>query len=155
MLEALRTLAVNWGSFYSNHAVMRTAVTFAHSGGLVAGGGAAVTADRGILSAFGRSDVERDSMLGAVHRTNVAVLVGLAIVAVSGVLLFAADLDTYLTSKLFWTKMVLVALLVMNGAALTAAGRRGDWETLRWTAIASLALWFLTTLSGTGLLNIG
>ena len=48
-----------------------------------------------------------------------------------------------------------------HGVVLTRAERSasaGDhvsWGTLRWTAIASLALWFLTTLTGTGLLNMG
>ena len=80
---------------------------------------------------------------------------------ISGLLLLAADIDTYIASRLFWTKMALVALLMVNGLVLTRAERRataGDdvsWGTLRWTAIASLALWTLTTLTGTGLLNMG
>jgi len=63
--------------------------------------------------------------------------------------------DTYLNSWLFWTKMALVVLLLINGAVLWRAERRASWGTLRWTALASLTLWFLTTLIGTGLLNIG
>jgi hypothetical protein len=56
--------------------------------------------------------------------------------------------------------MALVALLLANGLVLTRAERRAanndaSWGTLRWTAIASLTLWMLTTLTGTGLLNIG
>ena len=136
-------------------------MTFAHIGGLVAGGGAAIVADRGILAAIRRTSVERVSLLTSVRATHTVVLLGLAAVMVSGVLLLAADLDTYLVSKLFWTKMALVALLMINGLALTAAERRAtrggglSWGTLRWTAIASLTLWSLTTLTGTGLLNIG
>jgi len=77
------------------------------------------------------------------------------------VLLFAADVDTYIASKLFWTKMALVVFLMINGAVLTAAERRAtaashdSWGTLRWTAIASLTLWCLTTLIGVALPNIG
>jgi hypothetical protein len=82
-------------------------------------------------------------------------------VIVSGVLLFAADLDAYLASRLFWIKMALVVALMINGAILTRAEHRASnnlddsWETLKWTAIASLCLWFLTTFIGTALPNIG
>lgn len=53
------------------------------------------------------------------------------------------------------------ALLVINGRVLWGAERRalsGDhraWRTLRLSAIASLTLWFLTTLGGVALPNIG
>src|SRR5438874_1263345 len=43
----LRDLAVDWGSYYSNHAVVRTFISFAHVFGLAVGGGAAIVADRG------------------------------------------------------------------------------------------------------------
>ena len=56
--------------------------------------------------------------------------------------------------------MSLIALLLVNGAVLTTAERRAargadPWSTLRFTAFASLALWFLTTLGGVALPNIG
>ena len=161
MFAIARDLAVDWGSFYSNHAVLRTLVAFAHIGGLVIGGGAALVADRGILAAIKRGGSDSGSLLISVRQTHAVVLVGLVAVMASGVLLFAADVDTYLVSRLFWTKMALIVLLMINGLVLTRAERRastGDhvsWGTLRWTAIASLALWTLTTLTGTGLLNIG
>jgi hypothetical protein len=161
MFAIARDLAVDWGSYYSNHAVLRTLVEFAHIGGLVIAGGAALVADRGILAAVRRGEAERSSLLTAVRNTHAVVLVGLVAVMASGVLLFAADVDTYLVSRLFWTKMALIVLLIFNGLVLSRAERRaatGDhvsWGTLRWTAIASLTLWTLTTLTGTGLLNIG
>ena len=79
---------------------------------------------------------------------------------VSGVLLFGADVATYAVSKLFWLKMGMVALLMINGAILVRVGRNGSEanertrRTMRWTAGLSLALWFLTTLAGAGLPNI-
>jgi len=161
MTAALRDLAVTWGSFYSNHAALRTIIAFAHVGGLVAAGGASFVADREILSAFGRRTQDRSSGLRTVHNAHGVILAGLAVVIVSGVLLFAADLDAYLTSRLFWIKMALVAALMINGAILTRAEHRASnnlndsWETLKWTAIASLCLWFLTTFIGTALPNIG
>ena len=161
MTAALRDLATTWGSFYANHAAMRTVIAFAHVGGLVAAGGAAMMADREILSGHRRREQSGSVALRTVQKTHGIVLAGLAIVIASGVLLFAADLDAYLVSRLFWIKMALVVALMINGAILTRAERRvssnlGDsWGTLQWTAIASLSLWFLTTFIGTALPNIG
>jgi len=117
--------------------------------------------DREILSAYKRREQSVPVVLRTVHKTHGVVLAGLMVVIASGVLLFAADLDTYLWSRLFWIKMALVVALMINGAVLTRAGRQApshhdhSWETLHWTAIASLSLWFLTTLIGTALPNIG
>ena len=78
---------------------------------------------------------------------------------VSGVLLLGADLDAYLESTAFWFKMALVALLLGNGLIVLRAERRverGDqtgWPTLRRVSIASLILWFATTLAGVVLPN--
>ena len=157
----LTDLATNWSSYYSNHALLRTLVEFAHIAGLVVAGGAAIVSDRAILAGIRRGDVERHTLLNSVRHTHGVVLTGLVAVMTSGALLLLADLDTYVSSRLFWTKMALVALLVVNGLVLTAAERRArdnheiSLGTLRWTAMASLALWLLTTLTGTGLLNMG
>jgi hypothetical protein len=161
MIAAFRDLATTWGSFYSNHAAMRTLIAFAHVGGLVVSGGASMMADREILSAYRRREQGGSVVLDTVRKTHRVVLAGLTVVIASGVLLFAADLDTYLWSKMFWIKMALVVALMINGAVLTRAGRQApsqhdhSWETLHWTAIASLSLWFLTTFIGTALPNIG
>jgi uncharacterized membrane protein len=161
MTAALRDLAATWGSIYSNHATLRTIIAFAHVGGLVAAGGASFVADREILSAFRRRIRDGSAGLRTVHKAHGVILAGLAVVVISGVLLFAADLDAYLASRLFWIKMALVVALMINGAILTRAEHRASndhhdsWETLKWTAIASLCLWFLTTFIGTALPNIG
>ena len=57
--------------------------------------------------------------------------------------------------------MALLAALLVNGAFIqlserhAARGRAGAWARLRRTAVASLFLWFLTTLAGAALPNIG
>jgi len=159
MTAVLRDLATTWGSFYANHATMRTVIAFGHIGGLVAAGGASMVGDREILSATRRRT--HDAVLTTIRKTHRLVLAGLAVVIVSGVLLFAADVDAYLVSRLFWIKMALVVALMINGAILTRVGRRvssdpgRSWRILQWTAIASLSLWFLTTLIGAALPNIG
>jgi len=79
----------------------------------------------------------------------------------SGVLLFGADVETFLYSRIFWLKMGLMVLLLINGLLLLRGERqaqRGEpdaWARLHYTAVASLVLWFLTTLAGVALPNIG
>jgi hypothetical protein len=156
----MHDLLVNWASFYANHALARTLITFAHIGGLVAAGGAAMTIDRGLLSFAGRESDGGRAQLAATRTSHGFVLWGLVVVTVSGLLLFAADVDTYWVSRVFWIKIALIALLVVNGGALMWSERRataGDasaWSTLRWTAAASITLWMLTTLAGVALLNM-
>src|SRR6478672_9428569 len=143
-----------WAAFYSGSAVMRTLVSFVHIAGLVSGGGAAVAADRATLSATRRGLAVTREQIERIHHTHRIVVFGLASVIASGVLLFAADVATYAPSKLFWLKMGMVALLMMNGAILVRVGRGRrspddrTRRTMRWTAGISLALWFLTTLAG-------
>ena len=149
-----------WAALYNDSAVLRTLVSFVHVAGLVGGGGAAVVADRATLDATRRGAAVTREGIARIHNTHRIVIVGLAAVIVSGVLLFAADVETYAASKLFWIKMAMVALLMVNGTILVRVGRsaRTPNETMRWkmrcTAIVSLALWFLTTLAGVGLPNI-
>jgi hypothetical protein len=158
-MEYFSNLAATWGSSYANHAALRTIVTFAHIASLIVGGGAAVTADRTTLSASG--DSGNITALDSLRGTHRVVLWSLLLVGISGLLMLAADLESLLYSRVFWIKMGLVALLLVNGAALWAAERRASgrdasaWRRLRVTATASVALWLLTTLAGVALLNIG
>jgi hypothetical protein len=69
--------------------------------------------------------------------------------------------ETFLYSRIYWLKMGLMVLLLLNGAMLLAGERqvvRGEaraWARLHYIAVASLVLWLLTTLAGTALPNIG
>jgi uncharacterized membrane protein len=149
----------NWTSFYSNHGVVRTVVGFLHIGGLVIGGGCAISADRMTLRAARRSAAERVVQLDALRSTHRIVLVSLGAVLVSGLFLFAADSDSFLHSILFWVKMGLVAALMVNGFLLTRAERQAEidavraWKWLTITSTISVALWMLTTLAGAALPN--
>lgn len=161
MLPGLAHAAAIWTAWYSDSPVIRTTVNFAHIAGLVVGGGAAIVEDRAMLAALRQDEDARRRRVEAQRLAHRVVLSGLAIAVVSGCLLFAADWDTYLYSKVFWLKMVLVVLLVANGLMLTRAEHaavRGEpraWRRLRQSALVSLALWFLTTLAGAALPNVG
>ena len=139
MTGALGTAVASWAHFYNNNHAVNTAVTFAHFGGVLVGGGLALSADR---AAFNPRGVTIDSRL---HRW---VLGALGFVFVSGVLMMLADLDTYLTSVVFWTKMALVILLLVTGyARVRAEARGGAW--LRRISAVSAVLWLATLLAGT------
>lgn len=171
-VDALVRAVAPWQSAYSDSKVIATAVVTIHLVALLFGGGLAVAADRATLRALrvrGRvpdAPVEARLLaeLGAVHRP---VLVAMALLFGSGVLLTAADLKTYWGSWVFWLKLALVALLLVNGAVLERAeaglrrGRAGDdlaaarWGRLRAATWASLALWTATTVVGVALTNAG
>ncbi len=157
---ALHDLLLDWGSFYSNHAAVRTSIAFVHVAALTTGGGAAITSDWRLLSSRRLDEAARRTQLSAVQQVHRVVAFGLVLIAISGLLLFAADVETYLYSRVFWIKMGLTTLLLVNGGALLAAERRASlghdtWSALRATTVISLALWLLTTLSGVALPNIG
>jgi hypothetical protein len=150
-----------WTSVYANHPALRTGIEFMHIGGLVAGGGCAITADLATITAARQVSAARTTQLILLKRTHGIVIFGLSALSISGVLLFAADVETFLYSRIFWLKMGLIVLLLINGWLLLHGERlvtRGEaqaWARLHHTATASLVLWFLTTLAGAALPNIG
>jgi len=150
-----------WSATYSDSAVTRTIVEFAHVAGLILGAGAAIAADRMTLLARRWTIAERHAHLRTLNHTHEIVAVGLAILFVSGVLLVAADPGTFLHSKLFWTKMSLIVFLMANGWRVWSAGKgafesgSADWRRLQTTAIVSVVLWLATTLAGAALPNVG
>jgi hypothetical protein len=157
----LSHLLDSWTSLYANHAALRTAIEFTHIGGLVAGGGCAITADLATITAARESSATPTTLLQVLKRTHRLVVLGLVALAISGLLLLAADVETFLYSRIFWLKMGLMGLLLTNGALMLRGERqvtRGEpraWARLHYTAVASLVLWFLTTLAGAALPNIG
>lgn len=93
-----------WAALYGGSAVLRTLVAFVHIAGIVGGGGAAVVADRATLRATRKGSLAGRQQIDAIHGTHRIVLIGLTAVIVSGLLLFAADVETYAPSRVFWIK---------------------------------------------------
>ncbi|MCU1384712.1 MAG: hypothetical protein JWL71_3409 [Acidobacteria bacterium] len=160
-LGPLEPLVAQWATLFSNHAAVRTAVVFAHVGGLVGAGGCAVAADRATLLAAAGHDAERRHQVEALAGTHRVVVLGLVFIVVSGLLLFAADVDTFFSSRIFWIKMALILALLTNGVVLQSAERHasrgvgGAWGRLRATSMISLVLWFLVAFAGVALTNAG
>ena len=161
--EVLVRITDPWASFYSHSKIAATVVTFAHVASLLMAGGLAVATDRATLQALRLAATERGrhlESLGGVHKLVVG---GLALSMVTGVLLFAADLETFFGSWVFWAKMGLIAVLLANGYAMTSAERAlradaaegsSDWARLRRGALVSMALWYTITLAGVALTNL-
>jgi hypothetical protein len=160
--EALVRAFEPWAAMYGDSNVLPILVVFGHIAALVFAGGLAVTLDRATLRAARESADDRARQLGLLAGAHRSVLSGLALSVVTGVLLFAADVETYFVAPAFWTKMALVASLLLNGYLMTRAERRirasddsaGGWSALRRGAIASLILWFATTFVGVALVNL-
>lgn len=160
---ALARMLEPWAHFYADSKVAVTIVTFGHVASLLMAGGLAVTTDRATLRALRLAASERDRHLDELSGVHHLVVTGLALSMITGLLLFASDVETFIGSWLFWGKMALVVALLVNGYVMTRAERsvRGDtagsspsWAHLRRTALVSVGLWYVITLAGVALANI-
>jgi len=145
-----------WKELYSNSAVWRSLVLFAHIGGIVIGGGCAIATDRLTLLAS-PNDAQQLRIIGGIHRLVVTAIV---FIAASGLLMLFADLETFLVSKVFWTKMFFVVMLLVNGLRMlraeqaARAGLPTGWARLRGASITSLVLWLVIAFLGSVLPNV-
>lgn len=159
---ALVQLFDPWNKFYSHSKLTETLVMFAHTGGLVIAGGIAIATDRLTLRAASWTDADRKhhlDELAVLHRT---VVIALTIIVLSGLAMLTSDLETFWGSWIYWVKMLLVVLLLANGAQMQSVEKRlavdasagsPHWRRLRTSAIASITLWLSVTLAGFALLN--
>jgi hypothetical protein len=160
---ALARMLEPWAHLYADSKVVATIVTFGHIASLLMAGGLAVATDRATLRALRLAATERGRHLDELAGVHRLVVTGLALSMITGVLLFASDVETFIGSWVFWGKMVLVVGLLINGYAMTRAERavRGDtggsspsWAHLRRTALVSVGLWYVITLAGVVLTNV-
>jgi hypothetical protein len=149
-----------WAHLYGDSKVLSAAVTYVHLGGILVAGGFAIVTDRAsvLLLRDDEPDFHRElSRLGSVH---VWVLGGLTITVASGLLMLFADLHTYLTSWLYWTKMALIAALLANGwLRMRAENLLRDGMVSRRalflrTSLVSVGLWFAVLFCGAFLTTI-
>ena len=82
---------------------------------------------------------------------------------ISGLLLALSDVKTFAYSPVYWTKMSLVVLLLLNGSLLQRTERKLQagsmliqstgprqrlWSRLRFAAVSSMLLWTAIVLAG-------
>jgi uncharacterized membrane protein len=163
LIHQLAATVAPWADFYNASKVAQTTVTFGHFGGMMTAGGFALAADRATLRATRGAAPDRTRHLSELASIHPIVVGALGVTALSGLLMFAADLETLALSGVFWTKMALVFLLLLNGYVMLRAERRlesGDpaegrqWTRLRTASLVSLGLWFAVVLAGSILPNV-
>jgi hypothetical protein len=164
LVDQLARLAHPWASLYGDSPTLQTTITFLHVAGIFLGGGFAIATDRETFIAMRAARLSGQIRhLAHLHTIHRPVLLGLVIALSSGFLLFAAEVDTFARSPVFWVKMVLLALLLGNGFLLArteTALRTGApdspalWARLRYISAASIALWLGLILAGTVLMNV-
>lgn len=152
-----------WSQLYGDSKLLPTLIVFGHIAALVFAGGMAITLDRATLRASRGPAEFRWRQLEALATAHRLVVTGIALSLVTGVLLFAADIETYFVSWIYWLKMGLIVLLLTNGFVMTRAESRISsspnaeddigWKRLRLTALASLFLWFAIALAGVALVK--
>jgi hypothetical protein len=152
---AITSLVQSWSDYYGSHQVLSVTVRFLHLTGLVVGGGTALAADRQILGALRSDAAQRVATLASLGSAHRVVVPALGLVVLTGSLLTAADAATFFASPLYWWKMALVALLLVNGGVLVAAEARAERHAgakgWGWVALASgvsLVLWIVILFVG-------
>jgi hypothetical protein len=162
-LQAIATAAKPWASLYSDSTAISSAVTFFHLGGLLFAGGLAISTDRATFRALRGTDDDRNRLLADLGNSHSWVLAGLSVIFISGLLLALSDVKTFGYSLVYWTKMSLVVLLLLNGLLLQRTERKlraGSlliqstiprqrlWSRLRFAAATSMVLWTAIVLAG-------
>lgn len=163
-IHSLAQPFASWNALYSHSKAVSTTVLTIHLGAMFLGGGLAVAADRATLRVSGDQPEERARQLAEISNTHRPVLIGITVLFVSGVAMALADLENFLGNPVFYVKLGLVALLLVNGALLqkTEAGLRNSpgstdapakWKRMRTFTVLSLTLWIATFVAGSILAN--
>lgn len=168
-LEQITAFVQPFADFYSGSKAMSATTTAIHIGGLLGGGGLAIATDRAVLRTLQTDGAAQRSVLVDLSGTHKLVVMALAAIVLSGMAFLLADVKTFAVSKVYWIKMTMVALLLLNGlrlwkieSRLKAAAVLGnemqplpdtDWGALRQSATVSLLFWFTIMVLGVVLAN--
>ena len=156
LIEGFATFAQPWADLYAGSAALSATVTFLHLGGLLVAGGVALAFDRASLRVVRGVVPDRSGFLRELTAIHQPVVAALAVVITSGVALMMADVEVFLPSTVFWLKMGGFVLLLVNGLAIQAAGRRlqrdamdaRGWTRLRRASLRSTSLWVAVLFLG-------
>jgi len=145
MIATLSQALASWNSYYGNHQALSVAIRYVHLAALLVGGGTALAIDREVFVLRRSTSQVRDATIARLNSAHSLVIGSIVFIVVSGVLMAAADVETYLVSSTFWIKMALVAILLVNGAVLARAGRRtaAGGRRLAVVSVVSAILWLV------------
>ena len=159
-MQSIEQFFAPWQDLYSDSTVISTSVTALHLIGMLVGGGLAIAADRVTLRVADEEPGQRERHLGELSAIHRPVLLALGLLFITGLMMVASDISTFLTSPVLWVKLGLVALLVFNGVVLERtetllrrSSGEGSWRRLRFSARCSIALWIATLIAGTVLVS--
>ncbi|MGD8276772.1 MAG: hypothetical protein PVH00_02045 [Gemmatimonadota bacterium] len=156
ILQALSDLARPWADLYGESTALATLVEFTHIAALLVAGGFALAFDRSALRIAVGHVNGRASFAGELAAVHRPVMLGLALVVLSGLALMAADVESMLPSRVFWSKMCAFGLLLVNGFFIRRVGHRLEvdprdalsWRSLQRGSRRSVALWMLVLFLG-------
>ncbi len=156
VVETLVAICAPFAKVYGHSKVLSIGTTYLHIASMLGAGGLAISADKGALSMTRDAPGEVTRHVASQRALHRWVIAGLTLSAVSGVMMFASDVETFATSLLYWSKMSGVALLLGNGLLLQRAEKSLSADPsdvkalgkLRVSAGLSLALWFVVALLG-------
>ena len=163
LLETIAATVKPWNTLYAHSKAVSAGVTFVHIGSLLIGGGLAVESDFAALRTRAALIDERRRALHDLAIAHRPVIIALVLMTASGIALALADVETFLVSPVFWTKMTLFAGLLANGFVIMRTERALSadpappprlWQRMTASAAASLALWLTTTLLGVILMGV-
>jgi hypothetical protein len=169
-VDQIAAIVQPFADFYADSKALVIVATAMHIGGLLAGGGLAIASDRAILRTDRNDGAAERRLLQQVATTHTIVITALAFIVTSGLMFLAADVRTFISSPVYWFKMSVVAVLLLNGARLRKTEQRLNasaallepeapletrgWNTLRTCAVTSIVAWFTILVCGTVLANI-
>ena len=156
LTETLVKVAGPWSKVFSHSKAVSAGVLFLHLSPLIFGAGAAFMMDRATLRVVRAGPADRALHLRELSKVHRVVVPGLGLSFVSGLLLFLADVETFVGAIYFWVKLGFVALLLLNGFVMTrtekALAANGEdsalWGRMRTLALLSAFLWLATALAG-------
>ncbi len=93
---------------------VKTLLVIAHVFGVVVGGGAALVGD-GVFLASARDGRLSKTELKFIRLTSAMVWTGLLLITITGLGIFALDVEKYSASAKFLAKMTIVGVLIANG----------------------------------------
>lgn len=150
-----------WAHLYADSKALSAGIMFVHLAGVLVAGGLAIAADRVSLQLPAEAGEHLAREIERLKSVHSWVMAGLALTVATGVLQLFSDLHTYLTAWLFWTKMGLIALLLLNGWVRLKAEQAIEAGTVvprlarfRRTSVVSLVLWFAVLLAGAFLTTV-